>query len=312
MLKKLLTAAATTALLCLAQGAVAQSWTLDGDSSRLAFGSVKKDTAGEVHSFETLTGTVGADGAVALTIDLASVETNIEIRNERMIEYVFQNAPAATLAAQIDMAALNAIAVGASDVVDVEGTLSLIGTQVDIEAEMYVTRLSETRVMVMTNDMIFLGTEQAGITAGIDKLMELAKLPGITRTVPVTLRLVFQADAQKAGAAETPAAPVTLAAAGDAKAGKKVFRKCKACHSLKEGKSGVGPSLHNIIGAKSGAAEGFRYSSAMAEAGLTWDEATLHAFLSKPKKVIPGTKMAFSGLKKDSDIDNLLAYLASE
>ena len=99
------------------------------------------------------------------------------------------------------------------------------------------------------------------------------------------------------------------ASAADAKKGKKVFNKCKACHSLKAGKKKLGPSLHGILGRQAGTVPKFKYSKAMKASGLTWDEATLRQFLKKPKKFVKGTKMAFNGIKKDSDMDNLIAYL---
>lgn len=99
------------------------------------------------------------------------------------------------------------------------------------------------------------------------------------------------------------------AGAADVKKGKRVFNKCKACHSLKEGKKKLGPSLHGIIGRKAGTSPKFKYSKAMKTSGLTWDEETLREFLRKPKKLVKGTKMAFPGLKKASDLDNLMAYL---
>ncbi|KAB7614262.1 c-type cytochrome [Amylibacter sp. SFDW26] len=98
--------------------------------------------------------------------------------------------------------------------------------------------------------------------------------------------------------------------AGDIKKGKKVFKKCKACHSVKAGKNGAGPSLHGIIGAQAAAVEGFKFSKAMKESGITWDAENLTAFLTKPKAFVKGTNMSFGGLKKEADVENLLAYLA--
>lgn len=98
---------------------------------------------------------------------------------------------------------------------------------------------------------------------------------------------------------------------GDIKAGKKVFKKCKACHTVKEGKHKSGPSLYNIIGKTAAQAEGFKYSDAMMASGLTWDEETLRLFLTKPKDVVPKTSMAFAGLKKEKQIDDLIAYMKS-
>jgi cytochrome c len=99
--------------------------------------------------------------------------------------------------------------------------------------------------------------------------------------------------------------------AGDAAAGEKVFRKCKACHVVNKEQNKTGPHLVNIIGRPAGAVDGFKYSKAMKGSGLTWDEATLAAFLKKPKSYMKGTKMAFAGLNKDDDIANVIAYLKS-
>ena len=105
----------------------AETWTLDGEASHLAFGSIKKDKIGEVNSFSGLKGTVDADGKADVTIDLTTLETNIDIRNERMLEHVFKGAGEAQLTAQLDMDEVKGLAVGEMAVVDVEGALSLLG-----------------------------------------------------------------------------------------------------------------------------------------------------------------------------------------
>lgn len=113
-------------------------------------------------------------------------------------------------------------------------------------------------------------------------------------------------------------------AQGDAEAGKKVFKKCKACHTLEEGgKKRVGPNLWGILGRQAGSAEGFKFSGDMiaaGEAGLVWSEETLASYLLKEggTKVFIGTfidkkkaktKMAFPGLKKEDDVANIVAYI---
>lgn len=96
---------------------------------------------------------------------------------------------------------------------------------------------------------------------------------------------------------------------GDAAAGEKVFKKCKACHTLVEGKKKVGPSLFGVMGRAAGAAEGYKYSKALLGSGLTWDDETMAKFLAKPKALVPKTKMSFAGLKKEDDIENVIAYI---
>jgi len=98
---------------------------------------------------------------------------------------------------------------------------------------------------------------------------------------------------------------------GDAANGEKIFAKCKACHTVEAGKNKVGPSLAGVVGRKAGMAPGFNYSDAMKNAGLTWDEATLSTYLTNPRKLVPGTKMAFPGLPKEQDRLDVIAYLKS-
>lgn len=191
-------AIAAVAALGFAAPAVAESWTLDGDKSHLAFGSIKSNSFGEVHSFGELSGTVAADGKAEILIDLASVETNIDIRNERLTEHVFKGIATANLSAAIDMSEVDTLAVGASTTTYADVTLSLLGTELSVDADLFVMRLSEKQVMVTTNDMAFFSTEDAGIDAGIDTLKELANLESITRAVPVTARFIFDLDDQGA------------------------------------------------------------------------------------------------------------------
>jgi polyisoprenoid-binding protein YceI len=167
-------------------------WTSVADESSVAFGSIKKNVAGEVHHFEDVSGTVNGEGAVEIKIDLASVETYIDIRNERMGRHVFGNAAMATLSGEVDMDEVTALAVGETTLTDFEGVLALGSVTADIEAEMLVARLGENRVLVTTSDFIMLSTADLGIDGGIDKLKELAKLSGITRVTPVSIRMVFE------------------------------------------------------------------------------------------------------------------------
>lgn len=102
----------------------------------------------------------------------------------------------------------------------------------------------------------------------------------------------------------------TPAIAADAEAGGRVFRsQCGACHVAEAGKNRVGPSLYGIVGRKSGEVEGFKYSAANKGANLTWDTATLEKYLTAPREVVPGTTMAFVGVKNPTQRADLIAYL---
>lgn len=92
--------------------------------------------------------------------------------------------------------------------------------------------------------------------------------------------------------------------------GKLIFMRCAACHNVKPGESNkVGPNLSGVVGRKAGAAKGFNYSAAMKSAKLTWDDATLDKWLTRPASVVPGTSMVFAGLSKPEDRKAVIAYL---
>lgn len=100
-------------------------------------------------------------------------------------------------------------------------------------------------------------------------------------------------------------------AEGDAEKGKKVFRKCQACHVVDSDKNKVGPTLQNVMGRVPGSVEGFKYSDAMIAYGEdhVWDAETLDAYLEKPRTAVKGTRMAFAGLRKEQDRADVIAYL---
>ncbi|MBQ8106693.1 MAG: cytochrome c family protein [Afipia sp.] len=98
--------------------------------------------------------------------------------------------------------------------------------------------------------------------------------------------------------------------AQDVAAGEKSFNKCRACHQVGEtAKNSVGPELNGLFGRKSGSVAGYNYSDANKNSGITWDEAVFAEYIKDPKAKIPGTKMAFAGIKKDDEIKDLTAYL---
>jgi cytochrome c len=109
--------------------------------------------------------------------------------------------------------------------------------------------------------------------------------------------------------ASSAVAPAALAQ--DAEAGKATFNKCLACHSIGEdAKNKVGPQLNGIDGRKAGTAPDYNYSDANKNSGITWNEAAFKEYISDPKAKIPGTKMAFAGIKNETDANNLWAYIS--
>jgi cytochrome c len=101
------------------------------------------------------------------------------------------------------------------------------------------------------------------------------------------------------------------ALAQDVAAGKISFNKCMACHSIGEGaKNKVGPELNGLDGRKSGTAPDYSYSDANKNSGITWNEAQFKEYIKDPKAKIPGTKMAFAGIKNDKEVNDLWAFIS--
>ncbi|MGO4669532.1 c-type cytochrome [Bosea sp. 2RAB26] len=106
------------------------------------------------------------------------------------------------------------------------------------------------------------------------------------------------------------AAAAQPARAQDAAAGEKVYAQCRSCHQVGEtAKNTVGPILNGVIGQKAGTREGYGYSAAMKDSGLTWDNATFADYIQNPRTKVPGTKMIYAGLKDEKRIADLLAFL---
>jgi cytochrome c len=93
----------------------------------------------------------------------------------------------------------------------------------------------------------------------------------------------------------------------DPKRGELLFQTCSACHTVLG--DGVGPSLYGIFGKRAGTQDSFKYSKAMMDSGLTWDEPTLRAFVRSPQSVVKGTIMTFPGYASSADVDNVVAYI---
>jgi cytochrome c len=101
-----------------------------------------------------------------------------------------------------------------------------------------------------------------------------------------------------------------MASAQDIAAGEQSFKKCLPCHSVGEGaKNKIGPELNGLDGRKAGTAEGFNYTEANKNSGITWNESVFKEYIKDPRAKIPGTKMVFAGIKPEQEADNLWTYL---
>ena len=101
-----------------------------------------------------------------------------------------------------------------------------------------------------------------------------------------------------------------LMAMGDITLGEKVFKKCAACHSIiKGGKNNIGPALYNVVGRKTGVVADYKYSKALSSFDKVWTFEELNGYLIKPAKWIKGTKMAYAGLRKETDRASVILYL---
>jgi len=103
---------------------------------------------------------------------------------------------------------------------------------------------------------------------------------------------------------------LSAAQAQDAAAGEKIYNVCRPCHQVGESaKNTVGPVLNGLFGRKSGSVAGYNYTDANKNSGITWDEATFSEYIKDPRAKIPGTKMVFAGLKDETRIKDLIAFL---
>ena len=168
-------------------------WHLNAEQSNVSFTSVKNGTIGENHHFTAMTGSVDNHGRVTINVPLASVESYIDIRNERMGKFLFeiQKFSAVTITAQLDMKAFDGLAVGMRTRMMLDANLDLHGVTSEIEMDVFVSRLSDTSVVVSSAAPVLVDADEFDMGAGIEKLRELASLDAIGLIVPVTFSLLF-------------------------------------------------------------------------------------------------------------------------
>ncbi|PCI22525.1 MAG: hypothetical protein COB62_01375 [Piscirickettsiaceae bacterium] len=167
---------------------------LDNDSSILNFISVKKNKIAETHSFGQLAGAVQNTGDASITISLVSVNTNIEIRDERLRKFLFETDifPKAVVSTKLDMNQLSTLHSGDAIILQVPLSINLHGKTKVLDARLRVVRLRDNSLLVTTVKPILLNGFDFDLADGIQKLMELAKLPSISTAVPVSFSLVFK------------------------------------------------------------------------------------------------------------------------
>ena len=168
-------------------------WSLDNEASTLSFVTVKADHVAEVHTFDVLSGSIGDAGEIEIKIELASVNTLIPIRNERMQALLFETNlfPDAIVTGTVDIEALAALEPGASQSLDVEFEFSLHGTSNTLRANLLVIRTNDG-IVASTLKPIIVTADSAGLVAGVEALREIAGLPSISRAVPVSFTVVFE------------------------------------------------------------------------------------------------------------------------
>jgi len=171
----------------------ANEWQLNADASQLSFISTKKTHIAETHQFNQLDGFLDAQGQFSLEIDLASVDTKIAVRDERMKTYLFdiKQFSTAKLSAKVDLTLLDSIAQGASKQMTIDASLALHGETKPLTLNVVVTRLVGAKLSVVSVQPIILNISDFSLAAGIEKLRELAKLPSISHAVPVSFYLIF-------------------------------------------------------------------------------------------------------------------------
>lgn len=161
---------------------------------------------------------------------------------------------------------------------------------------------------------------QLGLMASASALLLTACGGGESEPAATEETTTEEAAPAEEAAVEEPSAPAaddvatldgtTLADfTGEAAAGEKTFMQCASCHVVEPGVNRVGPSLAGIVGRAAGSIDGYNYTEANANSGITWTPEKMFQYLEDPRRVIPGTKMAFAGLKDGQDRANVIAYL---
>ena len=168
-------------------------WTLNGAASSLHYVTSKAAAVSEVNTFGSLAGNIAADGTATLAIDLATVSTAVEVRDQRMRDIAFKVSefPKAEVTVKVDAAALDRMAPGATSSGSYEATLRMHGTSTTIPAELRVIKLDADTVLVQTAKPLLVAASAVGLAEAVEELRTVANLPSINPQVVVDLSLTY-------------------------------------------------------------------------------------------------------------------------
>lgn len=169
-------------------------WTLNSEASNISYGTVKNDAIGESNTFKNISGSLNDNGHINISIDLSSVDTMIEIRDQRMRDIVFKIAENATakLTGDMNLDAHKDQAIGTSRVIEATIGLELVGEKIEHDVMLVVTRLTENKVMVTPHGVLFIDADDYELLSAIETLRGLAGLDTIASVVPLSFYLTFE------------------------------------------------------------------------------------------------------------------------
>jgi len=171
-------------------------WELNNADSSFYYVTSKAAAISEINSFTNLNGVITNSGAATLEIDLASVDTAIEIRDQRVKDILFeiQQYPTATISMDVNASALANMAAGSYRIANLDYSLSLHGITADLSAFLKISKISDSKIEIQTAQPIILGAGLFGLTEGVEALREVAGLPSINPNVVVDFSLIYDDD----------------------------------------------------------------------------------------------------------------------
>lgn len=179
-----------------AQSSASSRLTLVPEASRLSFVSIKNNAITEVHRFNQLSGSVSHDGMASLEVELSSVDTGIEIRDQRMREMLFETTlyPQARVSLKVDSQMLAALQPGEFERLETQATLALHALSASVPAQLRVTRVDAQHYLVTSEQPVVVNVAAFNLLEGLEKLREVAGLQAIATAAPVTFTLLFKRD----------------------------------------------------------------------------------------------------------------------